>query len=79
MGVIKQTTTSQNATLAVICIWVFVYALGFAGTGWILAGEVATPRLRAKTAAFTAASNGVAGAIYDTTVSFCLPSEILAT
>lgn len=69
LGQAVQTEPVQSAALAVICMWVFNYAICFAGTGWTLAGEVATPRLRAKTASFTAFSNAVAGAIYDTTVS----------
>lgn len=74
LGQATQTEAVQSAALAVICMWVFNYAICFAGTGWTLAGEVATPRLRAKTASFTAFSNAVAGAIYDTTVSVCVPT-----
>lgn len=68
MGLLTQTTAVQDATLAIICMWVFFYACGFAGTGWTMTGEVATPRLRAKTTAFVAATNAVSGAIYNSTV-----------
>ncbi|WRT68794.1 uncharacterized protein IL334_005774 [Kwoniella shivajii] len=75
MGVIEQTTSSQSATLAVICMWVVVYALCFAGTGWLLAGEISTPRLRAKTASFVAATNAIAGTLYNTTVPLMLGTD----
>ncbi|WWC88371.1 uncharacterized protein L201_003282 [Kwoniella dendrophila CBS 6074] len=75
MGVIDQTTQTQNATLAVICMWVVIYALCFAGTGWLVAGEISTPRLRAKTASFVAATNAIAGTIYNTTVPLMLGTD----
>ncbi|WVW79665.1 hypothetical protein I302_101634 [Kwoniella bestiolae CBS 10118] len=75
MGVIEQTTATQSASLAVICMWVVVYALCFAGTGWLLAGEISTPRLRAKTASFIAATNAIAGTLYNTTVPLMLGSD----
>ncbi|WVQ63618.1 uncharacterized protein L199_001771 [Kwoniella botswanensis] len=75
MGVIEQTTSSQSASLAVICIWVVVYALCFAGTGWLLAGEISTPRLRAKTSSFIAATNAIAGTLYNTTVPLMLGTD----
>jgi SP family sugar:H+ symporter-like MFS transporter len=73
MGLLEQTSAVQSATLAIICMWVFTYACGFAGTGWTVAGEVATPRLRAKTTAFVAATNAISGAIYNSTVSVVEP------
>jgi SP family sugar:H+ symporter-like MFS transporter len=69
MGVIAVNDAVLNASLAIICIWVFNYACCFAGTGWTAIGEIATPRLRAKTAAFAASTNAIAGAIYNSCVS----------
>ncbi|GFZ49652.1 hypothetical protein JCM24511_07053 [Saitozyma sp. JCM 24511] len=50
LGVVKRTDAVLHATLAVICIWVLFYAGCLAGVGWGLTSEIATPRLRARTA-----------------------------
>jgi hypothetical protein len=52
-GVVNPTSTaSQNAALAMICLWVITYALSAAPIGFIVASELATPRLRALTTGF---------------------------
>ncbi|WWC89877.1 uncharacterized protein L201_004805 [Kwoniella dendrophila CBS 6074] len=75
LGFAKKSDATDNATLAFICLWVFMYAFGFAGTGWTCAAEIATPRLRAKTTAFAASTNAISGAIFNSTV----PLMIAAT
>ena len=51
LGVVARTETVLHATLAVICIWVLFYSGCMAGVSWGLTTEIATPRLRARTAA----------------------------
>ncbi|WVW82919.1 hypothetical protein I302_104933 [Kwoniella bestiolae CBS 10118] len=68
LGFAKKSSSVDSATLAFICLWVFMYAFGFAGTGWTCAAEIATPRLRAKTTAFAASTNAISGAIFNSTV-----------
>ncbi|WRT67706.1 uncharacterized protein IL334_004678 [Kwoniella shivajii] len=68
LGFAKKSDATDSATLAFICLWVFMYAFGFAGTGWTCAAEIATPRLRAKTTAFAASTNAISGAIFNSTV-----------
>ncbi|ODN95257.1 hypothetical protein L198_04646 [Cryptococcus wingfieldii CBS 7118] len=64
----KDSTTTDNTTLAFICLWVFTYATTFAGTCWSISAEVATPRLRAKATAFAISTNAISGALFNTTV-----------
>ncbi|ODN77562.1 hypothetical protein L202_04732 [Cryptococcus amylolentus CBS 6039] len=64
----KDSTTTNNTTLAFICLWVFTYATTFAGTCWSISAEVATPRLRAKATAFAISTNAMSGALFNTTV-----------
>ncbi|TYJ58911.1 hypothetical protein B9479_000344 [Cryptococcus floricola] len=64
----KNSTTTDNTTLAFICLWVFTYATTFAGTCWSISAEVATPRLRAKATAFAISTNAMSGALFNTTV-----------
>ncbi|WWD01250.1 hypothetical protein V866_008192 [Kwoniella sp. B9012] len=68
LGFVDHSGPVDNATLAFICLWVFMYACGFAGTGWTCAAEIATPRLRAKTTAFATSTNAISGAIFNSTV-----------
>lgn len=51
LGVVKRTDKVLNATLAVICVWVVIYALCLGGVSWGLTSEIANPRLRARTTA----------------------------
>ncbi|WVQ72838.1 hypothetical protein IAR50_002399 [Cryptococcus sp. DSM 104548] len=64
----KNSTTTDNTTLAFICLWVLTYATTFAGTCWSISAEVATPRLRAKATAFAISTNAMSGALFNTTV-----------
>ena len=50
LGTRQKTDAVLNATLGVICIWVVIYAGCLAGVGWGLTTEIATARLRARTA-----------------------------
>ncbi|OCF31720.1 hypothetical protein I316_06527 [Kwoniella heveanensis BCC8398] len=68
LGFAHKSDSTDSATLAFICLWVFMYAFGFAGTGWTCAAEIATPRLRAKTTAFAASTNAISGAIFNSVV-----------
>ena len=63
-GLLVQTSAVQSATLAMICLWVVLYAICFAGSGWTVASEIATPRLRAKSTAFIVSTNAISGAIF---------------
>ncbi|WWC69298.1 uncharacterized protein I206_103236 [Kwoniella pini CBS 10737] len=72
LGFAHKSDSVDNATLAFICLWVFMYAFGFAGTGWTCAAEIATPRLRAKTTAFAASTNAISGAIFNSVVPIML-------
>lgn len=71
-GVVPRTDAVLNVTLAFICIWVFIYASCFAGTGWTLAAEIATPRLRAKTTALAYSTYTLVGLIFSVTVPLML-------
>jgi SP family general alpha glucoside:H+ symporter-like MFS transporter len=48
-GTVTQNGASENALIALACIWVVAYASGIAPIGSIYQGESSTPRLRAKT------------------------------
>lgn len=74
-GLLVQTSAVQSATLAMICLWVVLYAICFAGSGWTVASEIATPRLRAKSTAFIVSTNAISGAIFNTTVPLMLSSS----
>ena len=50
LGVIPKTDVALHATLGLICVWVVIYALCMGAPAWGLTTEVATPRLRSRTA-----------------------------
>jgi SP family general alpha glucoside:H+ symporter-like MFS transporter len=54
-GTVEQNKTTENALIALSCIWVAAYASGIAPCGAIYQGETAAPRLRAKTNSFSQA------------------------
>jgi MFS family permease len=48
-------------TIALFCLWTFCYASSCAPIGYVYLAEIATPRLRAKTAGFAAACTACFG------------------
>lgn len=68
MGFVEQTKTVQNATLALICIWVFTYSCGLSGSCWSAPAECPTLRLRAKTMSAILGTNALSNVLYGSTV-----------
>ena len=48
-------------TIALFCLWTWCYSSSCAPIGYVYLAEIATPRLRAKTAGFAAACTAVFG------------------
>lgn len=48
-------------TIALFCLWTWFYSSSCAPIGYVYLAEIATPRLRAKTAGFAAACTAVFG------------------
>jgi SP family sugar:H+ symporter-like MFS transporter len=67
-GFAETSDAVNSAMLAMICLWVFTYAACFAGSCWTVAGEIATPRLRAKTLSFVVGTNAISGIIFNSAV-----------
>lgn len=59
----------QQATLGLICIWVFIYACGLSSTCWAAPAECPTLRLRAKTMSAILMTNSLSNVLYSSTVS----------
>ena len=72
LGTIKSTKAINNVILAFICIWVCAYAFCLAGVSWGLSAEVSSPRLRAKTTAFSQNFYQAFGIIFGFTIPLML-------
>ncbi|RTE77765.1 hypothetical protein BHE90_007770 [Fusarium euwallaceae] len=67
LGFVNKTTPIQNLLIFVACVWAFFNkALG--SIGWAFVGEVASQKLRARTAGVAAATSVVFGLTFNTTV-----------
>ncbi|RSM15147.1 hypothetical protein CDV31_005081 [Fusarium ambrosium] len=71
LGFVNKTTPIQNLLIFVACVWAFFNkALG--SIGWAFVGEVASQKLRARTAGVAAATSVVFGLTFNTTVPLML-------
>lgn len=70
MGCIPDQSKAGWAILVFIYLWAIVYQLSIGATGFVLASEVATLRLRAVTQALVTMSNGVWGLIMQFTIPY---------
>lgn len=68
-GSVTPSVTAQKAALAMTCLWVITYAMTAAPVGFVMAAELGTPRLRAKTTAFAISVYGALNLIF----TFCIP------
>ncbi|KAM6511998.1 hypothetical protein FALCPG4_016986 [Fusarium falciforme] len=74
LGFVNKTTPIQNLLIFVACVWAFFNkALG--SIGWAFVGEVASQKLRARTAGVAAASSVVFGLTFNTTVPLMLDTN----
>lgn len=76
MGCIPNQTKAGWAILVFIYLWAIVYQLSIGATGFVLASEVATLRLRAVTQALVTMSNGVWGLIMQFTIPYMVSSNL---
>ncbi|KAM0325154.1 hypothetical protein ACHAQA_007693 [Verticillium albo-atrum] len=71
LGFVNKTTVVLNLLIFIACVWAFFNkALG--SLGWAFVGEVASQKLRARTAGVAAASSVVFGLTFNTTVPLML-------
>lgn len=75
MGCIPDQKKAGWAILVFIYLWAIVYQLSIGATGFVLASEVATLRLRAVTQALVTMSNGVWGLIMQFTIPYMVSIE----
>ena len=61
IGSFPNKTPNGPAVVALFCIWTFSYASSMAPLGYVCVAEMATPRLRAKTAGFASACTALFG------------------
>ncbi|KAI9151333.1 sugar transporter [Paramyrothecium foliicola] len=74
LGFVPKTTPLQNFLIFVGCVWSFFNsALG--QLGWAFVGEVASQRLRARTAGLASAFSVIFGLIFNTTVPYMLDPQ----
>ncbi|KAI9157947.1 sugar transporter [Paramyrothecium foliicola] len=74
LGFVPKTKPLQNFLIFVACLWSFgSNALG--GLGWAFVGEVATQRLRARTAGLAGGMSVIFGLIFNTSVPVMLDVE----
>ncbi|OAQ60247.1 MFS transporter [Pochonia chlamydosporia 170] len=72
MGCIPDQTKAGWAIVVFIYLWAIVYQVSIGATGFVLASEVATLRLRAVTQALVTMSNGVWGLIMQFTIPYMI-------
>ncbi|CAK7231026.1 hypothetical protein SBRCBS47491_007792 [Sporothrix bragantina] len=71
LGFVNKTTPVRNLLIFVACVWAFFNkALG--SIGWAFVGEIASQKLRARTAGVAAAASVVFGLTFNTTVPLML-------
>lgn len=70
MGCIPNQTKAGWAIVVFIYLWAIVYQVSIGATGFVLASEVATLRLRAVTQSLVTMSNGVWGLIMQFTIPY---------
>lgn len=63
LGSVPLSGSSENALIALACIWVTAYASGIAPIGSIYQGESSTPRLRAKSNSLSQACGQLFGLV----------------
>lgn len=79
IGFMPETSNTQSATLALICIWVFSYSCGLSGSCWSAPAEVATMRLRAKSISAILMTNALSNVLYGSTVSSADSREVISS
>lgn len=72
MGYILDYDTASWVIIVMIYIWAVIYQLSIGATGFVLASEVATMRLRAATQALVTIINGVWGLIMQFTIPYMI-------
>lgn len=75
MGCIPNQVTAGWVIIVMIYIWAIVYQLSIGATGFILASEVATMRLRAVTQVLVTVTNGVWGLIMQFTIPYMINTD----
>jgi MFS family permease len=75
MGCIPDKTKASWAIVVFIYIWAIIYQLSIGATGFVLASEVATLRLRAVTQALVTMTNGVWGLVMQFTIPYMVSFE----
>lgn len=76
MGCLSDQTKAGWAIVVFIYLWAIVYQVSIGATGFVLASEVATLRLRAVTQALVTMSNGVWGLIMQFTIPYMVSVAI---
>lgn len=72
MGCIPNQTVGGWVIVACIYIWAIIYQLSIGATGFVLASEVSTVRLRGVTQAFVTVTNAVWGLIMQFTIPYMI-------
>jgi hypothetical protein len=75
MGCVPNQNTAGWVIIVMIYIWAVIYQLSIGATGFVLASEVATMRLRAATQALVTVTNGVWGLIMQFTIPYMINSD----
>lgn len=71
LGFVEKTTAIRNLLIFVACVWAF-FSKALGSIGWAFVGEVASQKLRARTAGVAAAASVVFGLTFNTTVPLML-------
>jgi hypothetical protein len=74
-GCLPKNDSTNHAALAFVFLWVFSYAASFAGVGWGMVSECATPRLKSKTAAAANITYNAYSLLFFFTVPYMLASS----
>lgn len=72
---VPDSSAVQQATLALICLWVFTYACGLSSTCWAAPAECPTLRLRAKTMSAILMTNSLSNVLYSSTIPLMISSD----
>jgi hypothetical protein len=70
MGIVPNRSRASRGIVAFIYLWAIIYQLSIGATGFVLASEIATTRLRTATQGFITITNAMWGLIMQFTVPY---------
>ncbi|SPO07216.1 uncharacterized protein DNG_09910 [Cephalotrichum gorgonifer] len=75
LGFIEPTSAVMTGVSALCIIWAFFWYLSVGAVGWVIAGEMATPRLRPKTVGVAAMANSLINMGWSIAIPYLVNAE----